>query len=154
MRMVPRFYGYSSTLVDSNGNVIGTSATGNRQGDPLSFLAFCCGFQGVLIALKEAFAVIVAEYKPAAMNFTLAYADDCFLLGDVECVERMIPEAMSIFERGTVLPHAFQNANSSVRMQDAMELSITPIQKGISSWDVQLEVLGSAEIRAKAFSQI
>ncbi len=93
------FYGHSSTLVDSNGNVIGTSATGNRQGDPLSFLAFCCGFQGVLIALKEAFAEIVAEHRPAAMNFTLAYADDCFLLGDVECVELMIPVAMSIFER-------------------------------------------------------
>jgi hypothetical protein len=93
------FYGFSSTLVDSNGNVIGTSATGNRQGDPLSFLAFCCGFQGVLIALKEAFAEIVAQLNPAALNLTLAYADDCFLLGDVGCIEAMIPVALEIFER-------------------------------------------------------
>ena len=93
------FYGHNSTLVDSNGNVIGTSATGNRQGDPLSFLSFCCGFQTVLIALKEAFAELVAQRRPDAMHFTLAYADDCFLLGDVFCIEEFIPIALDIFRR-------------------------------------------------------
>ena len=70
----------SSTLVDSNGNAIGTSATGNRRRQTRCL----CGFQTVLIALTEAFVELVTQRRPDAINFTVAYADDCFLAGDVD----------------------------------------------------------------------
>lgn len=89
------FYGQGSTLVDSNGTEVGSSETGVRQGDPLSFIAYCCGFQIVLERVRTRFREHVAANDLA---LTFAYADDSFLAGPVEAVESFMEEALSIFE--------------------------------------------------------
>ena len=89
------FYGQASTLVDSNGTEVGTSETGVRQGDPLSFIAYCCGFQIVLEQVRIRFREHVPDNDLA---LTFAYADDSFLAGPTEAVESFMPEALEIFE--------------------------------------------------------
>jgi hypothetical protein len=89
------FYGQASTLVDSNGTEVGTSETGVRQGDPLSFIAYCCGFQIVLEEVRTRFREHVPENDLA---LTFAYADDSFLAGPVGDVESFMEQALAIFE--------------------------------------------------------
>jgi hypothetical protein len=42
----------------------------------------------------KSFAEIVAQHKPAALNLTLADADNGFLLEDVDSIEDMISKAV------------------------------------------------------------
>jgi hypothetical protein len=67
-------YGTASPLFLSNGSLIGHSATGVRQGDPLGPLLFSLGLQPVLKTIQEEF----------PLHTILAYLDDITVLGPVE----------------------------------------------------------------------
>jgi hypothetical protein len=46
-------YGHSSSLVLTDGTVVGSSETGCRQGDPLAPLCFCVGFHFALLQISK-----------------------------------------------------------------------------------------------------
>jgi hypothetical protein len=70
-------YGEESELRDPNGELVGTSATGCRQGDPLSPLCFSVGLQAVLKEIESMVVEVcrqdMAEEGPCGV---IAYIDD------------------------------------------------------------------------------
>jgi hypothetical protein len=54
-------YGSPSDLVDETGELLGVSATGCRQGDPLGPLLFCVGFHETLRRIAELVADTVRD---------------------------------------------------------------------------------------------
>jgi len=78
-------YGTSSPLVNSQGEQIGSSETGCRQGDPLAALLFCVAIQAALARMQETIDSLMDDlldsghYSPADIGYgmVLSYMDDC-----------------------------------------------------------------------------
>lgn len=79
-------YGSAGILRNSKGEVVGTSATGVRQGDPLAFLFYCCGLQKFLIRLAEIFDGLCGD----RFHILYSYADDIHIGGPADACEAFL----------------------------------------------------------------
>lgn len=78
-------YGKPSPLVDSAGEVVGSSETGCRQGDPLAALLFCVAIQQALRSINQLIEELQDERALSESNLVdrgsighvIAYMDDC-----------------------------------------------------------------------------
>lgn len=98
-------YGGSSPLILSDGRVVGRSATGCRQGDPLAALCFCVGLQFTLedikqlIEEKQSTMVLVGDDDPPAPAGLFAYMDDTNLFVHKHIVKDVVEGLEGIFAR-------------------------------------------------------
>ena len=91
------FYGGVSEIRDGRGRFLCHNGSGVRQGDPLAFLAFCCGFQDALTALQREFSLVLQEHdKDDEHHLMIAYADDISGGGPREVVMDFVPRAARI----------------------------------------------------------
>jgi hypothetical protein len=93
-RLFRSVYGGPAVLRDSNGTVVGQSATGVRQGDPLAFLFYCAGIQDFLLELRQAFGELCGNF----LFLLWAYADDIHFAGPTaackEFLDKGLPQHM------------------------------------------------------------
>jgi hypothetical protein len=87
-------YGQASYLLSSDGQIVGRSSTGCRQGDPLSMVFFAIGFQSALRTVRsnlrslEEKLLVRGRYNA---GFVCAYADDVGIAGDVNVLVELYP---------------------------------------------------------------
>ena len=104
-------YGVPSQLRHSNGELLGLSERGCRQGDPLGMLFFCVAFQTVLVQLGKELrrdedavtrefggprAPLLPEEQRGAVK---AFADDACILTDHKVAKRLEPKIADAFAR-------------------------------------------------------
>ena len=100
-----RLYGIEgSSLRNSMGQLVGSSGTGVRQGDPLAMLFFCCSIQDTLLevnnALKGALSTIAGSGSALYQCYLQgSYADDLNICLPVPIAEDVFLSTMEIFER-------------------------------------------------------
>ena len=98
-------YGMATPLVWQYGEVVGTSCTGCRQGDPLAVLCFCVGLQYVLLDIKQA----LDDKRPMLRDLdaghldvpvgVFAYIDDANIFLPPEIANVVAVDVITIFER-------------------------------------------------------
>lgn len=83
------FYGQPSLLRLGDGQVVGQSSTGVRQGDPLAMLCFCLGFHDVVQNIDH----IIHERIPGPCG-VISYADDILVHGDIHLLNECSPQIL------------------------------------------------------------
>ncbi len=76
-----------------------TSQTGCRQGDPLSGLVFCLGFQAALQEIHERVHVVSTTTHPGFVEGLIAFMDDLNLFVHKDHVVEVIAQIPSILEK-------------------------------------------------------
>jgi hypothetical protein len=92
-------YAESSELRLSSGEIVGKSATGCRQGDPLASLFFCVGFQSLLAEIDKVVKSSVAyiEGDGAFTAGVVAYMDDCSVFAPESCINGVAAQLNRVF---------------------------------------------------------
>ena len=145
-------YGRRGILRNSQGEIVGESQTGVRQGDPLAFMFFCCGLHPYLIKLNATFKELCGE----AFGLLWAYADDIHIGGpDEACVTFFNSEMPAEFADAgiTFVPHKFKLTGRSVPAElpyatskEGMYFLGAPIGNGTF---VGAEVTAAAKVQAE-----
>jgi hypothetical protein len=99
-----RAYGHESSLYSSQGEFIGTAATGVKQGDPLGSLLFCLGIHSALQSIDAMVHARVDDLgTPEEDNQhhcgVVAYMDDISIFCPKEAVSSIVPELPLIFDQ-------------------------------------------------------
>jgi hypothetical protein len=92
-------YGGPSELRLSSGLLAGVSASGVRQGDPMSMILFALAFQVVLLAINQALTVILVDKGYRAQDgYVEAYADDISGSCPASCIPAFGGQVKTILE--------------------------------------------------------
>jgi hypothetical protein len=93
-------YGRSSYLLSTDGQIVGRSATGCRQGDPLSMIFFAIGFQSALQNVRSSLHQLEESILPRQRyhpGFVCAYADDVGVAADMDVLTELYPSLHEIY---------------------------------------------------------
>jgi hypothetical protein len=94
-------YSTSAPLIYFNGEVVGQSATGVRQGDPLAALCFCTGLQAPLVEIME---LVSGHTEDGKIGILAAYMDDIRAFVGINSVNMVIEGIKEICaNRGLIL---------------------------------------------------
>ena len=93
------FYSVEAELRNSRGELVGSSATGVRQGDPLGGLFYCCGAQRTWMELHTRFQSLRTNQDVALV---WGYHDDFHFYGSNTAIEEFLDtlDAEELKERG------------------------------------------------------
>jgi hypothetical protein len=120
MRWFRSFYGMETGLRTASGELVGTSATGVRQGDPMAMLLYAVGFQSVLVNIERC----IQRHKESTGSRlpvgTFGYADDTSVyMGTAvataatgEILQLVVDSGLRVnVKKGTVLVHEADRHN-------------------------------------------
>jgi hypothetical protein len=98
MRWFRLFYGETSDLRMFDGEIVGQSATGVRQGDPMAMLLYAVGFQAVLIRIRSLVTRLQAETESKIPTGVVSYADDTTVYAGTSVAEKAVIPIQEIVE--------------------------------------------------------
>jgi hypothetical protein len=97
-------YGQPLYLASCTGQIVSTSATGCRQGDPLRMTFFEVRFQQILREVQMTMTdlereIMSVDYNPGIVS---AYADDVGIAGDIRVLIALYPLVHGIYMKGGI----------------------------------------------------
>jgi len=102
VRMFRKMYGFKSRLYGSNGECVGMSSTGVRQGCPGAMALFSCGQQDILLELHAAVLAVKEQVGSALPAGVSGFADDTTVFIGERGVNEVISKGREIFGRNRV----------------------------------------------------